>query len=119
MGLALWVAVLFQPISQSCTHHAPVVRLVCLCIVKHCCNCHQYIHIYSHLLSFPDRLLLTGFADDYALLISGLLDLYECGGGLNWLQWAVQLQETLDKLFWDKQGGEVTTRVLHVLGRTE
>lgn len=47
----------------------------------------------------------AGFADDYALLIAGLLDLYECGGGLQWLQWAVELQATLDSLFWDPAGG--------------
>jgi uncharacterized protein YyaL (SSP411 family) len=47
----------------------------------------------------------AGFADDYALLIAGLLDLYECGGGLQWLQFAVELQEVLDNLFWDPAGG--------------
>lgn len=46
----------------------------------------------------------AGFADDYALLIAGLLDLYESGGGLKWLLWAVQLQDTLDSLFWDQAG---------------
>ncbi|QHN78469.1 Spermatogenesis-associated protein [Arachis hypogaea] len=35
-----------------------------------------------------------GFLDDYAFLISGLLDLYEFGGGINWLQWAIELQGT-------------------------
>lgn len=47
----------------------------------------------------------AGFADDYALLIAGLLDLYEAGGGLQWLQWAVELQDTLDTTFWDPTGG--------------
>jgi uncharacterized protein YyaL (SSP411 family) len=51
----------------------------------------------------------AGFSDDYALLISGLLDLYEAGGGLSWLQWAVQLQDTLDSLFWDSSSGEWRT----------
>ncbi|XP_057439314.1 uncharacterized protein LOC130731137 isoform X2 [Lotus japonicus] len=46
-----------------------------------------------------------GFLDDYAFLICGLLDLYEFGGGINWLQWAVELQETQDALFLDKDGG--------------
>jgi uncharacterized protein YyaL (SSP411 family) len=46
----------------------------------------------------------AGFADDYALLIAGLLDLYEAGGGLQWLQWAVELQDTLDSTFWDPTG---------------
>jgi uncharacterized protein YyaL (SSP411 family) len=33
-----------------------------------------------------------GFLDDYAFLISGLLDLYECGGDTKWLSWALDLQ---------------------------
>lgn len=35
-----------------------------------------------------------GFLDDYAFLISGLLDLYEFGGKIEWLLWAIQLQVT-------------------------
>lgn len=35
-----------------------------------------------------------GFLDDYAFLISGLLDLYEVGGVIDWLEWAIELQET-------------------------
>ncbi|OWM87215.1 spermatogenesis-associated protein 20 isoform X2 [Punica granatum] len=46
-----------------------------------------------------------GFLDDYAFLILGLLDLYECGGSTDWLSWAIQLQETQDELFLDKEGG--------------
>lgn len=46
-----------------------------------------------------------GFLDDYAFLISGLLDLYECGGPVSWLAWAVELQDTQDELFLDKEGG--------------
>ncbi|XP_020108373.1 spermatogenesis-associated protein 20 [Ananas comosus] len=46
-----------------------------------------------------------GFLDDYAFLISGLLDLYESGGGTNWLFWAIQLQATQDELFLDRNGG--------------
>ncbi|KAK7337411.1 hypothetical protein VNO77_17983 [Canavalia gladiata] len=46
-----------------------------------------------------------GFLDDYAFLISGLLDLYEFGGGINWLLWAIELQETQDALFLDRAGG--------------
>jgi uncharacterized protein YyaL (SSP411 family) len=53
------------------------------------------------------KLCRVGFSDDYALLIAGLLDLYEAGGGLGWLQWAVQLQDTLDSLFWDSSSGEL------------
>ncbi|XP_058083459.1 uncharacterized protein LOC131231317 isoform X3 [Magnolia sinica] len=46
-----------------------------------------------------------GFLDDYAFLISGLLDLYEFGGGTHWLSWAIELQATQDKLFLDGDGG--------------
>ena len=35
-----------------------------------------------------------GFLDDYAFLISGLLDLYEYGGRTDWLTWAIELQAT-------------------------
>ncbi|WOL16015.1 spermatogenesis-associated protein 20 [Canna indica] len=46
-----------------------------------------------------------GFLDDYAFLISGLLDLYEYGGRTNWLSWAIELQTTQDELFLDREGG--------------
>lgn len=45
------------------------------------------------------------FAIDYACLIHGLLDLYEAGFDVGWLQWAVALQEEMDALFLDKQNG--------------
>jgi len=45
---------------------------------------------------------IAGFLDDYAFLIRGLLDLYECTLQSEWLQWADTLQEQQDKLFWDK-----------------
>lgn len=34
-----------------------------------------------------------GFLDDYAFLISGLLDIYEFGGDVKWLVWALDLQD--------------------------
>jgi uncharacterized protein YyaL (SSP411 family) len=46
-----------------------------------------------------------GFAEDYACLVQGLLDLYEAGFDVRWLQWAVQLQATMDREFWDEAGG--------------
>ncbi len=45
------------------------------------------------------------FLDDYAFLIQGLLDLYESSFDVQWLTWAVQLQERQDKLFWDGGSG--------------
>ena len=51
------------------------------------------------------RSAATGFAEDYAFLIQGLLDLYETSFEIRWLQWAEQLQGKMDELFWDETGG--------------
>ncbi|TPX62212.1 hypothetical protein SpCBS45565_g07053 [Spizellomyces sp. 'palustris'] len=48
---------------------------------------------------------VEGFADDYAFLINGLLDLYEASADESYLQWAIDLQATQDRLFWDEVGG--------------
>ena len=40
-------------------------------------------------------------------MVAGCLDLYECGGGLEWLQWALKLQATMDRLFADEDKGLV------------
>jgi len=52
-----------------------------------------------------ENAMLAGFADDYACLIQGLLDLYEAGGHFRHLSWAMQLQERMDALFLDPNGG--------------
>ncbi len=46
---------------------------------------------------------IPAFAEDYAFLIQGLLDLYEAGFDLRWLQWAELLQARMDELFWDAE----------------
>ena len=46
-----------------------------------------------------------GFAEDYAFLIQGLLDLYEACFDLRWLQWAVALQAKMDERFLDADRG--------------
>jgi uncharacterized protein YyaL (SSP411 family) len=49
---------------------------------------------------------VPAFADDYAALTRGLLDLFEATGEIEWLQWAEALQSTLNREFWDdEQGG--------------
>jgi len=48
---------------------------------------------------------IPGFAEDYAYLIQGLLDLYEAGFDIRWLQWAERLQATMDGVFWDAAAG--------------
>ena len=48
---------------------------------------------------------IDGFADDYAFMIQGLLDLYEASFDVEWLKFAVELQETQDRLFFDEKNG--------------
>jgi uncharacterized protein len=48
---------------------------------------------------------IEGFADDYAFVIQGLLDLYEASFDVEWLKFAVELQETQDRLFLDEKNG--------------
>lgn len=52
---------------------------------------------------------VKGFAEDYACLIQGLLDLYEADFDVAWLQWAVELQTKMDALFADEKGGYFST----------
>jgi uncharacterized protein YyaL (SSP411 family) len=47
---------------------------------------------------------IHGFVDDYAFLIRGLIDLYEATFEPEWLEWAEQLQEKQNSLFWDEKG---------------
>lgn len=46
-----------------------------------------------------------GFAEDYALVIQGLLDLYEADFDTRWLEWAMQLQEKQDEIYEDSETG--------------
>ena len=53
---------------------------------------------------------IDGFADDYAFLIQGLLDLYEASFDISDLAWAFDLQKKQNELFWDKdQAGYFST----------
>ncbi len=47
----------------------------------------------------------TATLDDYAYLISGLIDLYESDFNPKWIQWALDLQKRQDENLWDKDGG--------------
>ncbi len=49
------------------------------------------------------RSAVAGFADDYAFVIQGLLDLYEASFDLEWLKFALRLQKTQDRLFFDAE----------------
>jgi uncharacterized protein len=53
---------------------------------------------------------IPGYAEDYAYLVWGLLELFQAGGGAEWLEWATALQRELDQKFWDgKDGGWFST----------
>ncbi len=51
------------------------------------------------------RAPIAGFAEDYAFLIQGLLDLYEADFDSKNLTWALELQTRQDALFADPDGG--------------
>ena len=48
---------------------------------------------------------IEGFADDYAFVIQGLLDLYGASLDIEWVNFAAELQETQDRLFFDEKNG--------------
>src|SRR5438874_2339904 len=48
---------------------------------------------------------VEGFADDYAFVIQGLLDLYEVSLEVEWLKFAIELQRMQDDLFYDEKNG--------------
>lgn len=52
---------------------------------------------------------LKAYVDDYAFLITGLLDLYTASGELRWLDEAIALQEQLDSHYADERGGYFMT----------
>jgi uncharacterized protein YyaL (SSP411 family) len=53
---------------------------------------------------------IEGYADDYACLGWGLLELFQSSGDVTWLTWARRLQGQLDALFWDDaEGGWFST----------
>jgi uncharacterized protein YyaL (SSP411 family) len=53
---------------------------------------------------------VEGYAEDYAYLIFGLLELFQADGDPQWLEWAQTLQAQQDALFWDPiEGGWFST----------
>ncbi len=48
---------------------------------------------------------IDAYAEDYAYLIFGLLELLQADGDPAWLEWAVSLQRRQDELFWDEADG--------------
>jgi uncharacterized protein YyaL (SSP411 family) len=50
-----------------------------------------------------------GLAEDYAMLVQGLLDLFDARYDVRWLDLAVTLQKRQDELFWDANLGRYRT----------
>ena len=48
---------------------------------------------------------IRGYAEDYAYLIFGLIELFQADSDPAWLDWAVTLQRQQDELFWDEESG--------------
>lgn len=48
-------------------------------------------------------------AEDYAMLVQGLLDLFDAGYDVRWLEQAAALQKQQDQLFWDSRAGVYKT----------
>ena len=48
---------------------------------------------------------VEGYAEDYAYLTYGLLELFQADGDPRWLEWALTLQRRQDELFWDPVDG--------------
>jgi len=46
-----------------------------------------------------------GYLDDYAFLVLGLIELYEATFEVSYLKEAIELNEAMVDIFWDKQGG--------------
>jgi hypothetical protein len=56
------------------------------------------------------RAAIDAYAEDYAYLIGGLLELFQADGDPWWLEWATVLQTRQDELFWDAaEGGWFST----------
>ncbi|PYR63051.1 MAG: thioredoxin domain-containing protein [Acidobacteria bacterium] len=45
---------------------------------------------------------IEAYAEDYAFLIFGLLELFQTDADPAWLEWAIALQRRQDELFWDE-----------------
>ena len=48
---------------------------------------------------------IPGYAEDYAFLVFGLLELFQSDGDVTWLDWALELQHAQDERFSDEEDG--------------
>ena len=55
--------------------------------------------------SCAGQVSIDGYAEDYAFLVWGLLELFQAESDVKWLDWAIELQARQDELFWDQREG--------------
>jgi uncharacterized protein YyaL (SSP411 family) len=48
---------------------------------------------------------IEAYAEDFAYLVFGLIELFQADGNPDWLEWALLLQREQDRLFWDSNAG--------------
>jgi len=60
-----------------------------------------------HRIFLKDKFNTSGFSDDYAFLISGLIELYQSSGDVKWIKNAIKLDSVLAGNFEDKKDGGV------------
>jgi len=48
---------------------------------------------------------IEAYAEDYAFLLFGVLELFQADGDVRWLEWARTLQAGQDRRFWDRDEG--------------
>jgi uncharacterized protein len=48
---------------------------------------------------------IDGYAEDYAYLVAGLVELFQADSDPVWLEWAMTLQRRQNELFWDEAAG--------------
>ena len=48
---------------------------------------------------------ISGFSDDYAWIIQGLIRIYNITMNCDYLKWAEELQDIQNNLFWDEENG--------------
>jgi uncharacterized protein YyaL (SSP411 family) len=71
--------------------------------------------VREHLWRAGDRRLLRryrdgdaaidAFCEDYAFLVWGLIELFQTTGGVEWLDWAIDLTDVQTRLFYDSRDG--------------
>lgn len=83
-------------------HYLAIAQRAAFFIKKHLYDQKQGTLLRSW---YQGRSTEQGFAEDYAFLIQGLLDLHEASSDGAWLAWAEELQEKMNELFWDQELG--------------